>query len=76
MPRCNFRWTNLPEAVLRGLCRDLDLGGGDPAKTLRSAFAVGHGVRRSVLGRLMPPSRQSGRHCATVGWLTIGKPAN
>ena len=40
MPRCNFRWTNLPEAVLRGLCRDLDLGGGDPAKTLRSAFGA------------------------------------
>jgi hypothetical protein len=40
MPRRNFRWTNLPEAVLRGLCRDLDLGGGDPAKTLRSAFGA------------------------------------
>lgn len=40
MPRCNFRWTNQPEAVLRGLCRDLDLGGGDPAKTLRSAFGA------------------------------------
>jgi hypothetical protein len=36
----NFRWTNLPEAVLRGLSRDLDLGVGDPAKTLRSAFGA------------------------------------
>jgi hypothetical protein len=24
MPRYTFRWTNPPEAVLRGLCRDLD----------------------------------------------------
>src|SRR5664279_4495368 len=60
MPRYNFRWTNLPDAVLRGLCCDLDLGG-DPAKTLR---------RRSVLGRPMPSFRQPGRDCATVRWLT------
>jgi hypothetical protein len=66
MPRYTFRWTNPPEAVLLGLCRDLDLGG-DPAKTLR---------RRSVLGRPMPSSRQPRRPCATVGWLTMQPPGS
>jgi hypothetical protein len=40
MPRSHFPWMKLPEVVLRDLCRDLDLGGGDPADTLRSAFGA------------------------------------
>src|SRR5665647_464056 len=34
MPRYKFKWTNLDDSLLRGLCRDLGLGVAEPAKTL------------------------------------------
>jgi len=37
--KCRFMVTHLPDEVLRGVCRDLGLDG-DPAETLRVAYAV------------------------------------
>jgi len=39
VPKYRFKWTNLPEQMLRGVCRDLGLDG-DPAETLHVAYGA------------------------------------
>jgi type I restriction enzyme M protein len=38
--RYKFRWTNLDDRLLRGLCRDLDLEVAEPAESLRSYYGA------------------------------------
>jgi type I restriction enzyme M protein len=40
VPRYRFKWTNLDESLLRGLCRDLDLEANEPAESLRSCYGI------------------------------------
>ena len=40
VPKYRFQWGNLPDSLLRGLCRDLDLGRDDPAEVLRDAYGA------------------------------------
>lgn len=40
MPKYKFNWTNLHDALVRGLCRDLDLDLADPAESLRSYYGA------------------------------------
>lgn len=40
LPRYKFKWSNLDEAMLRGLCEDLHLDEQDPAESLRLAYGA------------------------------------
>ena len=40
MPKYKFQWSNLPEARLRALCKELGFHSEDPAGTLRTAYGA------------------------------------